>query len=120
MYKFVDSDLFFTLHVDTPNPHALCSYWQLAGIRDSGYVVRREDVEKYLHEEVYLPYLLAVRSRRSDLLQGFLNEEELCWLNERLDEAEVAGQRDKEWEALEELVKQPSPTRAQPPIQHES
>lgn len=50
-----------------------------------------------------LPYLLAVRGRRSDLLEGFWNEQELCWHSDRRDEAEAKGQMD--WGILQEVAR---------------
>lgn len=109
-------DRFFTLHLEDPDPASTCSYWSLSALRDSGKVVGHKDVMRWLHTQIYGPFLLEVRRTWPCLLHDFLNEADYQWLQRELDHIETERREGAESEEGTGEEKDPGDTSEPPPF----
>lgn len=78
LYDFIDVDVLMT------QPQMECPLWRVLDMKKSHRLVHRADVEEYLHDTVYQPFLREVHRLDPDLIPSLFNEWEALLLIESI------------------------------------
>ena len=91
VYDFVDRDVFFTAHLQSDKPAEDVSYWYvLFEAREKmEHPMDRKDVDRCMHDEVYVPFLQYVHENDPHLLPRLFSQAELDVLMDILERSET-------------------------------